>query len=237
MIFTHIVQWIKERTSLVYILPPESALSPYPKAAKPLREPHWSRSTGRRDQGRRAKIEPGTASSGQASASPLEAPPRQIINTSNAWTLTPATPNYFLLRPSSPPLTLPRLFSGSAASSSPSSWSTVCSSAVPQARQPRDSPLHRLFRQLHIRAGAPHFPSGPPSHPPRNAHTPTSPCYKQQCRSTTRRTRLCWGRLSHSPYFRPAHLSHKLRNLRLLSQSVPAFRMLFVQVSRLQRIR
>jgi hypothetical protein len=162
-----------------------------------------------------------------------EAPPRQIINSSNAWTLTLATPNSFPFHPRLR-LILPRLSSGSAASFSPSSWSTVCSSAVLQARQPRDSPLHRLFRHPHSRAGAPHFLSGPPTLSSRNAHTPTSPCYKQPRRSTTRRTRLCWRRLSLSPYFRLVHLYH---NLRLRNRSVRASKMSSGQVSHPQQIR
>ena len=165
---------------------------------------------------------------------------KSLINTSigNAWTLTPATPNSFPILLLRPPLTLPRPFSGSAASCSLSSWSTVCSSAVPQARQPRDSPLHRLFKHLHTRAGAPHFPSGRLLlHSGQNAHTPTPPCYEQQRRNTTRRTRLSWRRLSHNLCFHPAHLCKKRRNLRLRNQSVPAFRMLFVPVSCLREIK
>ena len=159
-------------------------------------------------------------------------------NNSNAWMLNPATPNSFLILLLRRHLTLPRLFSGSAASSSLSSWSTVCSSAVPQARQPRDSPLHRLFRHPHTRAGAPHFPSGQLIHSSRNAHTRTPPCYEQQRRNTIRRTRLSWRRLSHSPCFRhPARLCHNLRDLRLRNLLVRASRMLSVQVSRLQRTR
>ena len=148
------------------------------------------------------------------------------------------TPNSSLVLLPRLPLTLPRLFSGSAASSSLSLWSTVCSSAVPQERQPRDSPLHRLFRHPHTRAGAPHFPFGLSLHSSRNAHTPTSPCYDEQPRDTNRRTRLFWRRPSRNPCFlRPARQCHKIRDLRLRSQSVPASKMPFAQVNRLQRTR
>ena len=195
-----------------------------------------------RGQARRAKIEAAEREVPGQRVSLKEAPPRQIprINTStgNAWTLTPATPNSFLILLLRPYFTLPRLCSGSAASSSLSSWSTVCSSAVPQARQPRDSPLHRLFRHPHTRAGAPHFPSGPPPHSSQKAHTPAPPCYDEQPRGTNRRTRLSCRRLSHSPCSRlPARPCHKLRNLRLRNLLVPASRMLSVPVSRLQRTR
>lgn len=212
-----------------------SSLSPYPKSCQ------GSEATSLADRKRDAKIGELKARV-QGSASPRSPPlhGKSLINTSigNAWTLTPATPNSFLILLLRPRLTLPRPFSASAASCSLSSWSTVCSSAVPQARQPRDSPLHRLFRHPHTRAGAPHFPSGRLLlHSSQNAHTHTPPCYGQQRRNTTRRTRLSWRRLSHNLCFHPAHLCKKPRNLRLRNLLVPAFRMLFVPVSRLQEIR
>lgn len=220
------------------------SLSKSCQAKPPRLQVHWlpSNVTGRRDA-RRLKQRKGKF---QGSASPSRSPSK--ANTSNRhqhrqcmdadasntqfFSHSPSPSSASLYSPSSV------LFSGSAASSSLSSWSTVCSSAVPQARQPRYSPLHRLFRLPHTRAGAPHFPSGLLPHLGQKAHTLTPPCYDEQPRDTNRRTRLFCRRLSHNPCSRhPARLYHKPRNLHLRNLLVPASRMLSAQVSRLQQIR
>lgn len=111
----------------------------------------------------------------------------------------------------------------------PSSWSAVCSSADRQARQPRDSPL---LIPLHTRAGEPHYPSAAILRWSRNAHTHVPPCYKQQPRGMSRRTRPSSRRLCHNPCSPPpVHLLHKPPNLHHRNQSAQASRMLFNHAS------